>query len=98
MQMPWSYLKSDTLLLTDIFEKLRKMCSEIYELDPEKYLLAPGLALQPTLEKADYQLILICCQSFKKELETKYFAKASSKRFWKGWRYFSIWWKLCKEL
>ena len=34
------YLKSDVLLLADVFENFRKMCSEIYELDPAKFILA----------------------------------------------------------
>ena len=37
------YLKSDTLLLPDIFENFRKMCLEIYHLDPAKFLSVPGL-------------------------------------------------------
>ena len=35
------YLKSNTLLLPDVFENFRKMCLEIYELDPTKFLSAP---------------------------------------------------------
>ena len=38
------HLKSDTLLLADVFEKFRKMCLKIYEIDPAKFLSAPGLA------------------------------------------------------
>ena len=30
------YLKSDTLLLADVFEDFQKMCLEIYDLDPAK--------------------------------------------------------------
>ena len=36
------YVQSNTLLLADVFEKFRNMCFEIYELDPSKFLLAPG--------------------------------------------------------
>ena len=37
------YLKSLTLLLVDVFEYFRKMCFEIYKLDPAKLLSIPGL-------------------------------------------------------
>ena len=37
------HLKSDKLLSADVFEKLRKMCIEIYELDPVNFISAPGL-------------------------------------------------------
>ena len=43
-----SYVQSDTLL-ADVFENLcvlmylRNMCLEIYDLDPSKFLSAPGL-------------------------------------------------------
>ena len=37
------YLTSDTLLLADVFEKYRKMCLKIYQLDTAKFLSAPGL-------------------------------------------------------
>ena len=45
------YLKSDTLLLANIFEKFRKRCWRIYELDPEKFLSASGLAWKADLKK-----------------------------------------------
>ena len=38
------YIQSDTLLLADVFENFRNMCINIYELDPAKFLSAPGLA------------------------------------------------------
>ena len=37
------YVQGDTLLLADVFEKFRNMCLVIYELDPAKFLSAPGL-------------------------------------------------------
>ena len=42
--------------LIDVFENLRKMCLEIYQLDPAKVLSAPGLAWKATLEMADVNL------------------------------------------
>ena len=38
------YLRSDVLLSANVFENFRKMCLEIYELDPTKFIPAPGLA------------------------------------------------------
>ena len=46
------YLKSNTLLLADVFENFRKMYLEIYKLDPAKFLSAPGVAWQAALKKA----------------------------------------------
>ena len=46
------YLKSDVLLLADVFENFRKMCFEIYKLDPAKFISVPtGLALKKTQVK-----------------------------------------------
>ena len=39
-----SYIQIDTLILTDVFENLRNMCLEIYELLTARLLTAPGLA------------------------------------------------------
>ena len=38
------YIQSNRLLLVDVFVNFRNMCLEIYELDPAKFLSAPGLA------------------------------------------------------
>ena len=45
------YLKSDTLLLAGVFESVRKMCLEIFDLDPAKCFSAPGLAWKAALKK-----------------------------------------------
>ena len=37
-------VQSDTLLLADVFTNFRKVCFDIYELDPTHFLSAPGLA------------------------------------------------------
>ena len=63
------YLKSDTLLLADVFENFSKMCLNIYQLDPAKFLSAPGLAWQAALKKTRVKLDLlnqICYQYQKK--------------------------------
>ena len=38
------YLKSDVLLLSDVFEEFKKVCLENYDLDPAWYYTTPGLA------------------------------------------------------
>ena len=38
------YLKSNTLLLTYVFENFGEICLEIYQLDSATFLSAPGLA------------------------------------------------------
>ena len=43
------YVKSDTLLLADVFENFRDMCLGKYELDPVFFVSAPGLAWQACL-------------------------------------------------
>ena len=40
------HLKSDTLLLADIFQNVKEMQCKIYHLDPVKFRSAPGLAWQ----------------------------------------------------
>ena len=45
------FLKSNTLLLGDVFETFRKTCFKIYHLDPVKFLSYPGLALQAALRR-----------------------------------------------
>ena len=53
------YLKSDTLLLADVFENFRKTLSKIAHLDPAKRLWAPRLVWKATLEKALVKLELL---------------------------------------
>ena len=53
------YLKSDTLLLADVFEIARKMCIGIYKLYPVKFLSAPRSAWQAALKKTKIELELL---------------------------------------
>ena len=46
------YLKSDTLLIFDVFEEFRRIYLEIYELDSAKCPSDPGLAWQAALKQA----------------------------------------------
>ena len=53
------YLKSDVLLLADVFENFRKICLEHYKLDPCHYYTAPGLAWDACLKKTEQKLQLL---------------------------------------
>ena len=46
------HVQSDALLLADLFVNFRNMCLKIFELDPAKFLSAPGLAWQATSKKS----------------------------------------------
>ena len=52
-------VKSDMLLLAEVFENFRNKCLEIYELDPIYFVSAPGLAWQACLKKTRVKLELI---------------------------------------
>ena len=53
------YVQSDALLLADVFENFRNMCIKVYELDPSRFLSAPGLAWQGCLKKTEVKLELL---------------------------------------
>lgn len=53
------YVKSDVLLLADIFEKFRNTCHKSYCLDPCFYLTAPSLSFDAMLLKTKVKLELI---------------------------------------
>ena len=53
------YVQRNTLLLADVFEKFRNMCLETYELDPAKFISAPGLAWQAVLKNTKVKLDLL---------------------------------------
>ena len=52
-------VQSDTLFLADVFENLRNMCLEIYELDHTKFISVLGLAWQAALKKPKVKLDLL---------------------------------------
>ena len=53
------YVRSDTLLLADVFENFRNTCLNNYELDPAHFVSVPGLAWQACLKKTNVELELI---------------------------------------
>ena len=53
------YVQSDTLLPADVFENFRNMRIKVYELNPDQFLSAPGLAWQACLKKTEVKLELL---------------------------------------
>ena len=53
------YLKSDILLLADVFENFRKTCQQYYELDPAHYFTTPGLSWDAMLKTTETKLELM---------------------------------------
>ena len=53
------YVRSDTLLLADIFENFRKSCLKNHELDPAHFVSLPGLAWQACFKKTNVELELL---------------------------------------
>ena len=44
------YLRTNVLLLADVFENFRKLCLEQYKLDPAPYYTSPGLSWDALLK------------------------------------------------
>ena len=53
------YLKSDILVLSDVFENFRETCLLNYGLDPAHYVSSPGLAWDTMLKMTGINLELI---------------------------------------
>ena len=53
------YLKTDVLLLAEVFENFRDVCMKNYELDPAWCYTTPGLAWDAFLKKTGVQLELL---------------------------------------
>ena len=45
------YLRTDIILLANVFESFRRVCLDNYELDPAHFYTAPGLAWKACLKK-----------------------------------------------
>ena len=53
------YLKTDVILLTNVFEAFREVCLKNYGLDPVHFYTAPGLAWKACLKKTKIRLELL---------------------------------------
>ena len=53
------YLKTDVLLLANVFETFRKTCLEHYQLDPAHFYTSPGLAWEACLKQTGINLELL---------------------------------------
>ena len=53
------YLKSDVLLLANVFEEFRNVCTENYSLDPTWYYTSPGLSWDALLKHSKINLELL---------------------------------------
>ena len=53
------YLRTDVILLANVFEAFRDTCLEHYKLDPAHFYTSPGLAWRACLKKTGVRLELL---------------------------------------
>lgn len=53
------YLKTDVLLLADVFENFRDLCLNIYKLDPAHYFSLPGVSFDAMLKMTKVEIELL---------------------------------------
>ncbi|CAL1278657.1 unnamed protein product [Larinioides sclopetarius] len=53
------YVRTDVLILTDVFENFRDVCLKTYKLDPDWYFTAPGLSWDAMLKMTNIKLDLL---------------------------------------
>ena len=63
------YLKTDVLLLTNIFEKNRDVCMKYYGLDPAYYYTLPNFAFDAMLKMTGIEIDLIYDQEMYEMIE-----------------------------
>ena len=63
------YLKTDVLLLTDVFENFRDMCLSFYGLDPVYYYTLPNFAFDAMLKLTGIEIDLVYNQEMYEMLE-----------------------------
>ena len=83
------YVRSNTLLLADIFENFRQACLKNYELDAAHFVSLPGLAWQACFKKTnvelelltDYDMLLMVEEGIREEIchAMQRYAKANNK-------------------
>ena len=53
------YLKTDVVLLADVFQTYRETCMDAYILDPIHYYIAPGLSWEALIKETKRDLELL---------------------------------------
>ena len=72
------YMKSDVILLADVFESFRDVCMEYYKLDPCWYFTSPGLSWDAMLKKTKVELELLSDPDMSLMIEERYAEEVSA--------------------